>query len=351
MSFFFCFVCVSFPRKIPAKRDPTQNFAFFSFLPLQFSKVCHSRGGLRTRLGCTLVGLGCTRLGCTPCGFGFAPLLVGLSHFFCSSHFWLKPFLFKLLIVFILRLRQSWDAEDGVRFQCRGVGASCPRATLQVGSVAQADKKPQQPRQFGTTPTTGPLAPALQWSPGAATTEHRDPATPRREGPVRCFCLFQPHDSSRVAVASALMDAVQWATAPFQHAMATKTGCESLTELKPNATILLVDGMSACDMMSQKAMLQGLSNVEGGRVALPFVSMFYGAPSKCLWEDDSGTVHTVGELRGCTDTFVVLLGQHGTLQKLHSEEWREEETLLVFLDENSPRSDGGGKVQAQQASA
>ena len=48
-------------------------------------------------------------------------------------------------------------------------------------------------------------------------------------------------------------------------------GCEcishvlqALTELNPNATILSVDGMSAYDMMSRKAMLQGLSNVEGG---------------------------------------------------------------------------------------
>ena len=79
-----------------------------------------------------------------------------------------------------------------------------------------------------------------------------------------------------------LMDAVLQATAPFQYAIATKAGCEcishvlqTLTELIPNATMLSVDGMSFFDMMSRKAMLQGLSNVEGGRAALPFVSIFF----------------------------------------------------------------------------
>ena len=68
-----------------------------------------------------------------------------------------------------------------------------------------------------------------------------------------------------------------------------QAGCEcishvlqALTELNPNATILSVDGMSAYDMMSRKAMLQGLSNVEGGRGALPFVSMFYGTVEASL---------------------------------------------------------------------
>ena len=79
-----------------------------------------------------------------------------------------------------------------------------------------------------------------------------------------------------------LMEAAQSATSPFQHAMAIMAGCEGifhvlqgLTELNPNASILSVDGMSAYDTISRRAMSQGLSNVEGGRSALPFVSMFY----------------------------------------------------------------------------
>ena len=135
------------------------------------------------------------------------------------------------------------------------------------------------------------------------------------------------------------MDAVQQATAPFQYAMATKEGCEciahvlqALTELNLNATILSVDGMSVCDMMSRKAMLQGLSNVEGGRAALLCVSMFYGAPSQYLWEDDSGTVHTIDQGEGGEQGDALMPLLHGAL-KLHSEELRDEEMLLAFLDD------------------
>ena len=60
---------------------------------------------------------------------------------------------------------------------------------------------------------------------------------------------------------------------------------------------LSVHGKSAHDMMSRKAMLQTLSNVEG-RAALPFVNMFYGAPSQYFWEDDSCTVHTIDQGKG-----------------------------------------------------
>ena len=77
------------------------------------------------------------------------------------------------------------------------------------------------------------------------------------------------------------------------------------SELNPNATILSVDGMSAYDMMSRKAMLRGFSNAEGGRAALPFVSMFYGTPSKYLWEDDPGKVQKTTGWRvaaHCRDT-------------------------------------------------
>ena len=68
-----------------------------------------------------------------------------------------------------------------------------------------------------------------------------------------------------------LMEVVQSTTSPFQNAMVTRARCECisrvlqvLTELNPNATILSVNGMSAYDTISRRAMLQGLSNVEGG---------------------------------------------------------------------------------------
>ena len=53
---------------------------------------------------------------------------------------------------------------------------------------------------------------------------------------------------------------------------------------------------------------------------------------------DFGTVHTInpGEGGGQGDALMPLLdslGQHGALHKLHSEELREKETLLAFLDD------------------
>ena len=48
-----------------------------------------------------------------------------------------------------------------------------------------------------------------------------------------------------------LMDSVQRATAPYQYAMSTKSGCEciahalqGLTELDPRATVMSIDGIS-----------------------------------------------------------------------------------------------------------
>ena len=36
-------------------------------------------------------------------------------------------------------------------------------------------------------------------------------------------------------------------------------------------------------------MLKGLLRMERGDQIIPFVRMFYGGPSTCLWEDETGT--------------------------------------------------------------
>ena len=85
-------------------------------------------------------------------------------------------------------------------------------------------------------------------------------------------------------ISQQLMEVVQQATVPKQDAMATKAGCECIahvlqgaTEMNPRAKILSVDGMSAHNTMSRKAMLQGKRDGLGGSAALPFVSMFCGS--------------------------------------------------------------------------
>ena len=86
------------------------------------------------------------------------------------------------------------------------------------------------------------------------------------------------------------------ATSPYQYAMTTKAGCEciahalqGLTELDPEATITSIDGVGAFDLMSRRAMLEGLQRVSAE--AVPFARLLYGRRSEYLWESDSGEVH------------------------------------------------------------
>ena len=51
-------------------------------------------------------------------------------------------------------------------------------------------------------------------------------------------------------------------------------------------------------MISRRAMLDGLRQVEGGPASLPFVRMFHGTPSEHLWEDSDGVVHSIPQGEG-----------------------------------------------------
>ena len=87
-------------------------------------------------------------------------------------------------------------------------------------------------------------------------------------------------------ISQQLSSAVESATAPFQYALSIRAGCEcvahvlqALCEVDERATIMSIDGISAYDLISRRAMLSGLAQVDGGREVLPFVKSFYGAPS------------------------------------------------------------------------
>ena len=73
---------------------------------------------------------------------------------------------------------------------------------------------------------------------------------------------------------------------------------QGLTEIDPRATVTSSDGISAYDLISRQAMLEGLREMPGGASILPFVSMFYGGPSSYLWEDALGRVHTIVQGEG-----------------------------------------------------
>ena len=80
------------------------------------------------------------------------------------------------------------------------------------------------------------------------------------------------------------------ATAPCQYALSTRAGCEcvahavrALTDLDPEATILSIDGTSANDLISRRAMLTGLGRVDGGGQVVPFMKLFCGPPPQYWW--------------------------------------------------------------------
>ena len=145
-------------------------------------------------------------------------------------------------------------------------------------------------------------------------------------------------------IAQQIGKAVESATAPHQYALSTRAGCEciahilqGLCEQNPQAAVVSVDGLSAFDQISRVAMLDGLLNVANGGAVLPFVRMFYGAPSSYLWEDAAGTVHTIrqgegGEQGDALMPLLFAVGQHSALDAVQ-EELRDGEVLMAFLDD------------------
>ena len=144
-------------------------------------------------------------------------------------------------------------------------------------------------------------------------------------------------------IAQQLGPAVEVSTAPFQYALSTRAGCEcivhvlqTLTELNPEATVTSIDGISAYDSISRKAMVEGLARVPGGSAVLPFVHLFYAQPSVYFWEDDCGRVHTIhqgegGEQGDPLMPLLFSLGQHPALEAVQRQ--CPDHTVMAFLDD------------------
>ena len=45
-------------------------------------------------------------------------------------------------------------------------------------------------------------------------------------------------------------------------------------------------------------MLEALTRVPSGPEVLPFVRLYHGQPSQCMWEDDEGVVHRIRQREG-----------------------------------------------------
>ena len=92
---------------------------------------------------------------------------------------------------------------------------------------------------------------------------------------------------------------------PLSVQPAHRAGCECVAHILQGLTE--IDGVVAFDLISRRAMLQGLRGVDDA--VLPFARLFYGQQSQYFWENDSGEVHIVlqgGRARRRKDAVVVL---------------------------------------------
>ena len=145
-------------------------------------------------------------------------------------------------------------------------------------------------------------------------------------------------------MAKQFMTKFEAATKPFQYALATRAGSESIahavqvvTDMDPRATVLSIDGVGDFDLISRRAMMCVVQRMPDGETILPFVLQFYGHPSTHLWEDEEGVVHEIpqgegGEQGDPLMPALFALGQHQVLEAIQ-ESLQPSETLMAFLDD------------------
>ena len=116
------------------------------------------------------------------------------------------------------------------------------------------------------------------------------------------------------------------ATKPFQYALSSRAGCESIahvvqvmTDRDPNCAVLSIDGVGAFDLVSRRAVMTAVRSMDQGEKFIPFLLQFYGHPSTHLWEDEEGTVHEIqqgegGEQGDPLMPALFAMGRHQALQ-------------------------------------
>ena len=129
-------------------------------------------------------------------------------------------------------------------------------------------------------------------------------------------------------IAKQIAKQVEAATAPWQHAVTTRAGCECVVHLlqhstdgDANTTIISVDGTGAFDLVSRNAMLRGWMGIEDGGKVLPFVRTFYGQLSNFIWEDEVGDVHDILQGEGASK---------GTRSCLYCSVWHNTQSWMLM---------------------
>ena len=146
---------------------------------------------------------------------------------------------------------------------------------------------------------------------------------------------------SRV-LARAFSNVFDEATRPYQFALSTRAGTDSLaamlraaTELDPDATIVSLDGRRAYDSVSRAAIMGKLKEV--APQVLPFVRSLYARVSTYLWWDDDGRCHEIEQAEGVEQgdslaPALFALGQHDALATA-ARQLEAGEFLAAFLDD------------------
>ena len=144
------------------------------------------------------------------------------------------------------------------------------------------------------------------------------------------------------ALARAFSGELDAATRPFQFALQTRAGTDSLAamlraavELDPRATVVSLDGRSAYDTISCATILAKLRDTVPS--LLPFTRAMYACTSTYLWWDDEGRVHDIAQAEGVEQgdplaPGIYALGQHDSLVAA-SASLRPDVRLAAFLDD------------------
>ena len=90
--------------------------------------------------------------------------------------------------------------------------------------------------------------------------------------------------------------AFQSVCAPFQHALSTKL--RMAKDLEPCTTVLSVDGVGVYDHISLAAVFEGWRRDERLESLIPYVRLFHGSQSMCLFYDAAGEAHVVEQTEG-----------------------------------------------------
>ena len=170
-------------------------------------------------------------------------------------------------------------------------------------------------------------------------------ALPKPQGGVRGLVMG---DVFRRLVARTLAqqcgDAFQEACLPFQYALSTRAGADSLARAvqiaiddDPRTTILSIDGVGAYDHISRRCMVEGLRDEAALLPLLPYVAQFYGSPSTYLFFDESGCPSEIhqgegGEQGDPLMPALYALGQHKALLQAR-EALLPGEQLYAYLDD------------------